>query len=175
MVAARLLPDLNILRDHFRIDYSVPSGLVHIKHHPHGGARRQDGAPANMAGTRNRDGWGLHFQGRRMLVARVIWKLHYEEEPPPLLDHRDLDNHNNKIRNLRPATKSQNGYNRTAYKCNKTGVKGVCFLTKRNKFVAQIRRNNVHHNLGHFDTLEAAAAAYALASEQLHGPYGRTK
>lgn len=53
-----------------------------------------------------------------------------------------------------------------AYKNNKTGVKGVCYSKRRNKYVATIYVAGKRYNLGRFSTLEEAAQARKAAEEK---------
>ena len=75
----------------------------------------------------------------------------------------------------RPATKSENGMNRSKQQNNATGYKGVCFDTNKGRFLATIKRRGEQHRLGHHKTAEAAHAAYVKAAEDLHGQFARTE
>lgn len=90
-------------------------------------------------------------------------------------DHIDGDGLNNRRGNLRHATKAQNTRNRRAAFCCKSGVKGVFWHKASGKWSAQISVDGAQHYLGVYDTLEAAAEAYAKASRDLHGDFGRLK
>jgi hypothetical protein len=57
-------------------------------------------------------------------------------------------------------------------KDNKLGVKGVCL--KDGKYVAKIQINGKRKHLGYHDTIDEAAAAYAKAANDNHGPFART-
>lgn len=90
-------------------------------------------------------------------------------------DHIDGDGLNNRRKNLRPATTSQNQHNRKVCLSNTSGVKGVWFGTKNRKWRAAININGRSKNLGYFTSKDEAAAAYASASRELHGDFGRTE
>jgi hypothetical protein len=85
------------------------------------------------------------------------------------IDHRDLDGLNNRRHNLRIATTAQNQYNRRP----RFNFKGVSWNKERKMWYAQIYVNKKQHHLGAFSTPEAAHAAYAAASVELHGDFGR--
>ena len=89
---------------------------------------------------------------------RIAWMLHYQQNPPKFIDHVNRDGTDNRIVNLRAATKSQNGANRTALSNNTYGFKG-CYRVG-NKWRVQCRVNCKLHNLGYFDDIEDAKAAY---------------
>ena len=57
-----------------------------------------------------------------------------------LIDHKDMNRLNNQRLNLRPATHSQNKANRNAQVNSKSGIKGVSYSSKRNKWCAYGKR-----------------------------------
>src|SRR5882672_2900918 len=61
----------------------------------------------------------------RYYVHRIAWALHHSEEPPRYIDHHDNDGANNRAKNLRRATQSQNGGNSRKARNNTSGFKGV--------------------------------------------------
>lgn len=83
--------------------------------------------------------------------------------PENQIDHRDRNGLNNRWRNLRPATRSQNRANSGARSDNKLGVKGV-ITSRSGRFIAQIQVSGGRRYLGTFDTPEEAGAAYERAS-----------
>ncbi|HDR8950759.1 TPA: HNH endonuclease [Burkholderia vietnamiensis] len=87
------------------------------------------------------------------------------------VDHRNCDTAQNAMGNLRPATRSQNIANCRRWKGKKL-PKGVS--ARRGRFVARIKVNRVSHWLGAFDSIDAAARAYAEASTRFFGQFGRT-
>ena len=108
--------------------------------------------------------------GKKHLVHRVIWFLHHNEVPE-FLDHIDGNPLNNKIENLRQATKAQNAMNRKVRADSLTGVKGI--MKKGKKFGASIYLNNKPVYLGTFETAELAKAAYAQAANANFKEYAR--
>jgi hypothetical protein len=95
--------------------------------------------------------------------------------PPPgmQVDHIDGDGLNNRRANLRIVTAAQNNCNIRLTARNRSGVKGVSWCSRDRKWQAHIMVNKKSRGLGRFNTIEEAAAAYAEASADLHGPYGR--
>ena len=89
------------------------------------------------------------------------------------VDHIDGDGLNNRRINLRVVTKSQNLQNRRPNRKSASGVKGVTWHKRLGKWQASIMANKTAHYLGYFENLEDAAAAYAKASAELHGEFGR--
>lgn len=89
-------------------------------------------------------------------------------------DHKDDDGLNNTKANLRIATVSQNQYNRRLGGNNTSGAKGVYRKAQSGKWAAQIVVAGKRQCLGCFQSVEAAASAYAEASIKHHGEFGRT-
>ena len=87
---------------------------------------------------------------------------------PKYVDHIDCNKLNNKWKNLRSATKSQNEMNKPKKITNTTGYKGVVFVKARvhldNPWKAQITHNRKQISLGYFKTAESASIAYNEAA-----------
>jgi hypothetical protein len=103
---------------------------------------------------------------------RLVWLYVHGEPVPDVIDHVDHNKLNNRISNLRAATKSQNGANMRMRNRNTTGVKGVSPHHK-GRFRARIMLNGKETNLGSFATLEEAAKARFEAASRLHGSFAR--
>jgi hypothetical protein len=110
---------------------------------------------------------GIH--GKDYFAHRIIWVLKTGKWPEYEIDHRDEVKSNNRWKNLREATPSQNHRNRGMQKNNTSGYKGVCYVAKRKRYIAGVKLNGYRHNLGSFMTAEEAYAAYCEAAERLHG------
>ena len=108
---------------------------------------------------------------RYVPAHRVIWALHNGEWPKAAIDHIDGDKLNNRIENLRVADAAQNGWNRGATIMNKSGVKGVSEYRDKWRATLTVRGRNIY--LGQFKCRTAAAYAYAVASKEHHGQFGK--
>jgi len=87
------------------------------------------------------------------------------------ITYLDGDKLNNKIENLRPATRSQNAYNTKIKKTNISGVKGVNWC-KRDKFwIASIKVKGVSKRIGGFKEMKDAVMAMKNARIKLHGEF----
>jgi hypothetical protein len=102
---------------------------------------------------------------------RLVWLYAHGEPVPDLVDHIDRNKLNNRISNLRAATKSENGANMRIRDANVAGVKGVG--VRKGRFRARITLYGKDHHLGYFDTLEEAAISRRDAAKRLHGEFAR--
>ena len=89
-------------------------------------------------------------------------------------DHINGDKLDNRFKNLRVCTKSENMRNRGKQRDNKSGFKGVYFQKLKGKFASQIRLHGKVTCLGLYSTAADAHAAYCAASARIHGEFGRT-
>jgi hypothetical protein len=86
-------------------------------------------------------------------------------------DHIDIDGLNNQRNNLREATDNQNKANRTLFKNNTSGYKGVSWNKYNKKWVAYIRVNKKRIHLGYFNDIKDAARAYNEAAIKYFGEF----
>lgn len=119
----------------------------------------------------DRDGYiRVRLMGKEYRAHRVIWEMFYGSIPEGMLvDHIDRDVYNNRIENLRLATRQQNNANRGNIPGKYNLPKGVTKNGKR--FRAKIYFMGQIHCLGTFDTPEEAGVAYTEAAEILNGEY----
>lgn len=89
------------------------------------------------------------------------------------VDHINGNGLDNRRSNLRVATHQQNLQNQRISKTNNTGFKGVSWHKTARKWRARITVSGKETHLGFFPSLEAAHAAYAIASSRMHGDFGR--
>lgn len=88
-------------------------------------------------------------------------------------DHRDGNGLNNRRANLRVATPQENTWNGSGRINSKSGVKGVHWRCDCRKWQAQIALDGQKIGLGVYRCRTAAQLAYAKASGELHGEFGR--
>lgn len=102
---------------------------------------------------------GLSFSAHRVIFAIVHGKY-----PAGDTDHINGDKADNRIANLREVTHAENARNQKIPSNNKTGVIGVSFCKREQRFVANIRCGGRQKNLGYFACITAAMIARVRAS-----------
>ncbi len=120
--------------------------------------------------------WNTYATGRRFVDGKVQSVYMHRlilSELGKETDHRDRDGLNNRTSNLRAATTAQNQFNQGRRKDNSSGVKGVYWCKRGNRWRAQIKVNKKHIYLGSYKEKSDAADAYARASAEYHGEFGR--
>jgi hypothetical protein len=106
---------------------------------------------------------------KRILEHRLIWFMEYGEWPENEIDHINGIKHDNRLENLRLATRKQNSQNyHRANKNGATGLLGVSYKAKKGKYTAQITINRKAIHLGTFTTAEQAHEAYLAAKRKFH-------
>jgi len=121
------------------------------------------------------DGGGYYqtgIRGKYFKNHRLIFLMHHGYLPA-LIDHIDGNKLNNRIENLREATRSQNCFNSMRSKANTTGIKGVCWRPDIKKYRARIYVYKKTIELGSFDSLEDAGKAVAEARDKYHGQFAK--
>ena len=142
----KILPPLERVRELF-------------SYNPHSGELLRGG---KKCGYRNPKGYLLvSIDGSDFMAHRVIWLIHYGEDPCLGIDHKDRDKSNNSIKNLRLATKKQN--------CRNTNAKGYN-LTK-GRYQARIMVDGKMHNIGLYKTEQEASDAYQSVKQVLHADF----
>ncbi len=104
----------------------------------------------------------------KYLAHRVAWALSYGSWPQELIDHVNQNPCDNRLVNLREATKSQNAHNSKKPVTNTSGFKGVSLCRQTGKWRAVIKNNNSAIWLGRWGTPELAYKAYCTAATTFH-------
>lgn len=115
----------------------------------------------------------ISIDGQLYYEHRLIWKMIHGEDPPPLIDHVQVDDlTNNHPLNLRSATKSENNFHADGLRRNNTsGITGVSWYRAENKWEAHLRVNWCKVNLGRFHCIEDAISARRAAELKYFGRY----
>jgi hypothetical protein len=122
--------------------------------------------------THQRVYWIIRLNREHWLAHRLAWLLmHGTDAGARDIDHIDRNGMNNRISNLRLATRGQNNVNSCLRKDNTTGVKGV--HPNRKGYMARVYLSGKLLHLGTFPTIEEAAEARRKAVIELHGEYAR--
>lgn len=126
---------------------------------------RKTGRPA---GTPDRDGYLVVSANRKRFFAhRVVWAMRTGDWPTAEIDHINCVRDDNRIENLREATRQENKQNmRAAHKDSRSGFLGVS--PRRGRWRAQIMHEGRNRYLGEFSTPEEAHDAYMAAKARWH-------
>lgn len=117
------------------------------------------------------DGYVVTFIDRKVYrVHRLAWLYMTGDWPPADIDHANGVRNDNRWINLRAATRSQNLAN---MKKRTSGLKGVTWNKRAQKWVAQISCRPRPVYCGHFDSAEEAHAAYMAKAREMYGEFAR--
>jgi hypothetical protein len=150
------------------LDYSPDTGVfTHTK--------SRAGVTANSrAGTTHHLGYRtITILGKGYAEHRIAWLYVYGCWPAADLDHINRVRSDNRLCNLREATRAQNCQNQPISGSNKSGVTGVHVHKITGKWAVSISIEGKQKHLGLFVSLEDATQARKLA-ELRHYPYGTT-
>jgi len=112
------------------------------------------------------------LKGKTYLLHRLIF-LYHNGYTPEFIDHIDGDSTNNKIENLRPATKKENCRNRSAHKNNSSGFKNVSWHKKHEKWSVSIYVESKKKHFGYFEDIELADLVAQEARNKFYGQFAR--
>lgn len=128
------------------------------------------------AGYVDQNGYVLiRLCGVRMRGHVLAWAHATGAWPKAEIDHINLDKADNRLSNLREATRSQNLANCRPRIRNFCGLKGAHWLEKNQKWRASISLSGKTKHLGHFDTAEDAHRAYCTEAAKVFGEFARAK
>lgn len=98
----------------------------------------------------------IKIDGRMYLAHRLAWLYMKGSWPKDEIDHINMVRDDNRISNLREATRLQNSRNKKIRKDNSSGMKGVHFHKSTRKWQVTCGFNSKLIYLGLFDDMELA-------------------
>lgn len=113
----------------------------------------------------------ITIDGIAHMAHHIAWLLKTKKWPERLVDHKNINPADNRWRNLRKCTASQNKCNQKTTSNNRLGHK--CITFKKNRFTVRISLHRKMHTIGHFKTLKEAIKARNIAGKKLHGAFAR--
>ena len=161
----RLL-DYDTANEYF--DYRADTGYIYWKKNP-----SNKNLIGEVAGNVTLNGYiKISFRNKNYYAHRLAWLLSFGSFPSQI-DHKNHIRTDNRLRNLRSATRDENMKNCVLHKDNKSGIAGVRFNGA--KWVANIGLNGSQLYLGCFDGLLEAACARISAQNDFgyHKNHGR--
>jgi len=173
---------MKLIRESFRLDPNSPTGLVWLErplaHFQNERRQRQANAKnaGKPAGTSGWDGKravnGIWLAGARLQASRIVFALAYGYDPGSKdVDHIDGDRSNNDPSNLRAITHAQNCMNRNTGRNPASGVTGVYWNQKIQRYLVFIKANGVQRYLGCYADKEDAITARREGEKKYHGEY----
>lgn len=119
----------------------------------------------NLSKSINR--YVVSIMGNRYLVSRIIFLWH-NGYLPQIVDHENRNKLDDKIGNLRAASRGENNKNCSSCKGSTSKYLGVSLFKRDMSWHAQISINYKQTHLGYFKTQELAALAYNRAAVMHH-------
>lgn len=127
-----------------------------------------------IAGGRTHNGyWRISIGGIRYLAHRLAWVYVFGEiDNTKDIDHINGNPLDNRISNLRLATRSQNLLNKGRQKRNTSGIVGVTWNKKSRTWHAKGCLCGKDYFIGAFNSISDAAAARKEFETRHHGEFG---
>lgn len=123
--------------------------------------------PNKTVGRKTTNGYmdiGLGY--KRYQAHRVAWIYANGDNPPEDIDHINHDRTDNRIINLRLASRSENMRNSSRSKANTSGFTGVTWDKVNCKWVAQYMLHGKCNKIGRFNSMLDAVAARIRANKE---------
>lgn len=172
-MAAKPLPDQALLLKLLR--YDPETGKLYWRE------RTAEAIPC----AKVRSGWNKRWAGKEAFTAnsgkgyltgcmagfgtlrshRVIWMMCFGQWPEQI-DHLNQDKSDNRLANLKDASREENARNCPLSSRNKSGRIGVHWSKAEQKWRAKIRHGGRYIYLGHFHKLEDACEARSRAERE---------
>ena len=108
-------------------------------------------------------------------VHRLIWLYVYGCWPAREIDHVNTHPSDNRLCNLREATRRQGLHNTSRRRDNRAGIKGVRWSQRHQRWVAKLNRPDGSVFQRRLRSKEAAAAAYAQEAARQFGEFARVE
>lgn len=133
--------------------------------------RRSKKTAGKIAGYTTRDGYRrLLFNGKKILVHRLAWFMHFGKWPSKQIDHINGIRDDNRISNLREVPQHVNIQNQRHAQADNisSGLLGVSWDISTNKWLARIHVNKKSIRIGLFENKEKAHEEYLKAKRKYH-------
>jgi len=165
-----------------KIDSKSPSGLTWLtrKNEQFNSYCAKKMAGCKQTKTNGYQSWVIKItynrKGYLLRCSRVILLLQnrYLTEGKGV-DHIDVNSLNNKVKNLRESTNSENQRNCKIAKNNTSGCKGIYWIKVRSVWEVKINLHKKTYRFGYYKNKEDAIKVAIKARKKLHGKFGRNE
>lgn len=181
-MANKKLPDPEMLRK--LLDYDPETGSFTWKTRPASMFKRPrdektwntkySGKPACI--TAHNGGYlQCGLSGKSYLAHRIAWAIFFGTWPDGEIDHINGNRTDNRIKNLRAVSSSENSKNSSVPRTNTSGVVGVYWNTRDARWLAQIKVSRKQIYLGQFRDFDDAVKARKEAEKKygFHPNHGK--
>lgn len=152
----------------FVYDESSPSCLVNKITRS---SRNKEGNPTGSL----HNYWVVSTPEGSVMAHRIIWELHYGPIPDGMqIDHKDTNKLNNKLDNLRLATRANNQMNQVLRSDNTSGVKGIHWVKRTQVWNAEIWLNRKKVWRCQRKNIEELKVLLEEKRKELHKEFART-
>ena len=136
--------------------------------------KRGPRAAGSIAGGVSGNGyWQVRIGGRLYYAHRLAWLAVHGEFPNGELDHINGDPLDNRIENLRVATRAQNQRNTRGHIDSASRLKGAYYDKRKRRWYSCLRVDGRNRFLGYHQSPSEAHAAHAAASLREFGSFAR--
>ena len=163
------LPSLDLLNSLFT--YDPDTGLLKNR------ISRGRAKAGEIAGRVNKNGYlQVRINYVAFYTSRIVWKMATGADPlDKEIDHINGNRQDNRIKNLRVASRAENLANKPKYSGDFSLPKGVYRSATKNKYCACIKVNGKTRYLGTFSSPELAGKAFEDASRGIFKEYTNTR
>lgn len=146
--------------------FDYRDGFLYWKIRPANGVQIGDRA-ASLSRRPKGNKYVVIIKRVNFLCSRVIFLWH-KGYLPLMVDHENRITTDDRIENMREASRSQNMYNKTSAKNSTSKYLGVYYEKSSGKWVASIRGSGKKIHIGYFISEEKAALAYNREAVRHH-------
>jgi len=122
----------------------------------------------------DKDGYqSILVAGRYYKAHRLVWLYVYGYLPDTDIDHINQEESDNRLSNLRLASRSKNNCNSKLRSDNTSGIKGVSWNKEKKKWHAYISHEGEFIKLGMYSSIDEAGSVVGAARTRLHREFAR--
>jgi hypothetical protein len=132
--------------------------------------------PGDLVGYIHSKGYRVAtLKGKHIQLHRLAWIFIHGEIATETIDHINGVRHDNRICNLRLATRTQNAQNASARKKHGNRIKNVSWDSESGKWRVRVVKDGKRYHGGRFEDPNEAEKVAKQLMKELHGEFARFK